>query len=81
MQDFEDVRVGDAVEATVGEHGADGFAVGSGAALEGVDDGEGGLAFAQVARDRFAENLFGRRQVEHIVDDLERQAEVASVLA
>ena len=48
VKDLEDLWVGDAVEAAVGEDGADGFAVGSRAAFEGVDDGEGGLAFAEV---------------------------------
>jgi len=43
VEDFEDLRVGDLSKAAVGEDRADGFAVGSGAALEGVDDGEGGL--------------------------------------
>ena len=66
--------MGDLVEAAVGEDGADGFAVGSGAALEGVDDGEGGLAFAEVAGYRFAEDVFGGGEVEHVVDDLEGEA-------
>ena len=35
MENLEDVIVGDAGEAAVGEDGADGLAVGAGAALEG----------------------------------------------
>ena len=81
VEDLEDLRVGDAVEAAVGEDGADGFAVGSGAALEGVDDGERGLAFAEVAGDGLAEDVFGGGEVEDVVDDLEGEAEVAAVLA
>ncbi len=81
VEDLEDLRVGDAVEAAVGEDGADGFAVGSGAALEGVDDGEGGLAFAEVGGYGLAEDLFGGGEVEDVVDDLEGEAEVAAVFA
>ena len=81
MEDFEDLGVGDAVEAAVGEDGADGFAVGSGAALEGVDDGEGGFAFAEVRGDGLPEDLVGGSEVEDVVDDLEGEAEVAAVFA
>ena len=81
VEDLEDLRVGDAGEAAVGEDGADGFAVGAGAALEGVNDGEGGLAFAEVAGDGLAEDVFGGGEVEDVVDDLEGEAEVAAVLA
>ena len=71
----------DGAEAAFGEHGADGFAVGAGASLERVDDGQCGLAFAQVAGGGLAEDLFGGGEVEDIVDDLEGEAEVAAVLA
>ena len=46
MQDGEDFSMGDALEAAVGEDRADGFAVGAGAAFEGVNDGESGFSFA-----------------------------------
>ena len=81
MEDFEDFGVGDAFEAAVGEDGADGFAVGAGAALEGVDDGEGGFAFAEVGGDGFAEDVFGGGEVEDVVYDLEGEAEVTAVFA
>ena len=73
--------MGDGGEAALGEDGADGFAVGAGAALEGVDDGQRGFAFAEVAGDRLAQDVFGCGQVEDVVDDLEGEAEVAAVLA
>ena len=71
MEDFEDLGVGDVVEAAVGEDGSDGFAVGSGSALEGVDDGEGGFAFAEVGGYGLAEDFFTGGKVEDVVDDLE----------
>ncbi len=61
MEYLQDLRVGDAVEAAVGENGADGFAVGAGAALEGVDDSESGFALTEVGGDGFAENPLRRR--------------------
>ena len=54
MEDLEDLRVGDLREAAIVEDGADGFAVGSGAALERVNDGEGRLTFAEVRGDGLA---------------------------
>ena len=73
--------MGDAEEASVGEDGADGFAVGSGAALEGVDDGEGGFAFAEIAGDGLAKDVFRGGEVKDIVNDLKGEAEVAAVFA
>ena len=81
LQDFEDLGVGDGREAALGEHGADGFAIGARSALEGVDDGQCGFAFAEVAGDGLAEDVFGGGEVEDVVDDLEGEAEVAAVLA
>ena len=51
VEDFEDLGVGNAGEGAVGEDGADAFAVGAGAALEGVDDGEGRFALAEIGGD------------------------------
>jgi hypothetical protein len=48
VENLEDIGVSDAGEAAVGKHGANGFAVGACAAFEGMDDGERGLAFAQI---------------------------------
>ena len=45
------------------------------------DDGQRDLALAEIAADGFAEDLFVRRVIEHIVDDLERDAEVEAVFA
>ena len=81
MQDLKNLRVRDAVEAAVGEHRADRFAVGSGAAFERMDDRERGLAFAEVAGHGLAEDVFGGGEVEHVVDDLEGEAEIAAVFA
>jgi len=81
LEDLDDLGMGDAVEAAVGEDGADGFAVGTGASLEGVDDGEGGFTFAEVAGYGLAEDVFGGGEVEDVVDDLEGQAKVAAVFA
>ena len=44
----------------------------------GVDDGEGGLAFAEVGGGGLAEDVFLRGEVEDVVDDLEGEAEVAA---
>ena len=46
-----------------------------------MDDGERGLAFPEVGGDGLAKYLFGSGEVEHIVDDLKSQAEIAAVLA
>jgi len=81
VEDFEDVGVGDVGEAAVGEDGADGFAVGTRPAFEGVDDGQRGLAFAEVGGGGFAEDVVLGGEVEDVVDDLEGEAEVAAVLA
>jgi hypothetical protein len=81
LEDLQYLRMGDGGEAALREDGSDGFAVGSCAALEGVDDCQRSLAFAQVAGDRFAKDVFGRSEVENVVDDLEGEAEVAAVLA
>ena len=81
VEDLENFRVGDAVEAAVCEDGANGLAIGAGAALERMDDGEGGFAFAEVGGDGFAEDIFGGGEVEDVIDDLEGEAEVAAVLA
>jgi len=48
LENFEDVGVGYAGEAAVGEDGADGFAVGAGATFQGMDYGQRGFAFAEV---------------------------------
>ena len=81
VEDLEDVRVGDAGEAAVGEHGADGFAVGAGAAFERVNDGQRCFAFAQVAGGGLAEDVVVGGEVEDVIDDLEGEAEVAAILA
>ncbi len=65
-----------------GEHRADGLAIGTGPALQRVDHGKRRLALAQVAGDRLAQDVRSAgRQVKHVVDDLEGEAEVAAVLA
>ncbi len=49
------------------------------AMIEGVNDGEGGFAFAQIAGDGLAEYFFSRCEVQHIVDNLERKTDRTSV--
>ena len=51
------------------------------AALQQVDDRQRDLAFAQVAADRLAERDLVAGEVEQVVDELERDAEVEAVLA
>ena len=41
--------------------------------IEGVNHGKRCLAFAQVAGHRLAQHFFARRQIQHIVDNLERE--------
>ena len=50
------------------------------AALQSMQHRPGGLAFAQVAGHRLAEHFFGGGQVEHVVDNLERHAEIAAIV-
>jgi hypothetical protein len=47
--------------------------------VDGVDHRERGLALAQIAGHGLAQNLFGSRQVEHVVDNLEGQADSAAI--
>jgi hypothetical protein len=47
---------------------------------QGVDQGKGYPAFAQVREDGFAQQLFLAPEIEHVVDDLKGQAQVASVV-
>ena len=81
MQDLENVGVGYAVEGAVAQDGLDLGAFFRSAALERMDHGHRDFAFAQIAGDGLAEHIFRGGEVEHIVDDLEGHAEVASVLA
>jgi hypothetical protein len=67
-------------KAAIFEHALDDFAVGGRAVLEEWMTA-GWLAFAQVAGDGLAQHFFGRGQVEHVVDDLEGQADGAAVAA
>ena len=48
MENLENVGVGDAREAAVSKHGADGFAVSSRPAFERVNDRQRGFAFSEV---------------------------------
>ena len=74
VQDFKNLDMRDALKAAVREYRADGFAVCAGAAFERVDDGERGLAFAEVAGDGFAEDVFSCSKVEDVVYYLKCQA-------
>ncbi len=80
-EDGEDVRVGDAVEGALLKDGLDAGALLRGAVLKGVDDGESGFAFAQVAGDRLAEDHFRGGKVQNIIGDLEGHADGAAVFA
>ncbi len=50
------------------------------AALQRMQHGHRRFAFAQIAGDGLAQHFFRGRQVEHVIDDLEGHAEIASVL-
>ena len=81
LEDFQDLGMRDGGEAALVENGANGFAVSTRPALEGVDDGQRGFALAQIAGDGFAEDAFRSGEVEDVVDDLEGEAEIAAILA
>ncbi len=55
--------------------------LGGGGAFQGVDQGEGHLAFAEVAADGLAEGLLASGEIEHIVNQLEGHAEIPGVVA
>jgi hypothetical protein len=69
----------DALEAAVVQNALNGLAVGGRAVVDGVDHRERGLALAQVAGHGLAQNLFGGRQVEHVIDNLEGQADSPAI--
>lgn len=68
-------------EAAVCEDSANGLTVGTGTALECVNDGEGSFAFTEIRGGGLAENLVVRGQVQDVVNDLESEAEVAAIFA
>ncbi len=78
---LDNLSVGDAVEAAIGQDGADGFAIRTGSAFKRVDNSEGGLALAEVAGDGLAEDVFDGGEIEDIIDDLEGETKIAAVLA
>ena len=81
VEDRENFGVRDTRKRPIGKHRADGFAIRASAAFERVDDGERRLALAQIGGNGLAQHILKRGQVEHVVDDLEGEAEVATILA
>ena len=69
----------DVLKAAIVEHPLDRLPLAGGAVIDGVDDGERGLAFAQIAGDRLAQDLFGRGQIENVIDNLEGEADRAAI--
>src|SRR5438046_2244940 len=79
LEDIEYLRVGYAVESTVAENRLNLSALLRRATLERVDDRHGHFSLTQIAGNGLSENAFRRCQIEHIVDDLECHAEIASI--
>ena len=46
-----------------------------------VDQRQRDFALAQIVADRLAENFFARREIQNVVDQLERDAQVPGVFA
>jgi hypothetical protein len=80
VEDGQNIGVRDTVESSIPQHGFDLVTLRGSAALERVNHGHRRFALSKVACDWLSEHTFGRRQVEHIVHDLESHAEVAPVL-
>src|SRR5450631_3794638 len=80
-QDFQNLGMRDAVESSMQQHRFDFGALFRSAAFERMDYRHGRFAFAQIARHGLAQHVFRRGQVEDIIDNLKRHAEVMSVLA
>ncbi len=70
----------DGIEFLFFQHARDQFARIAMAVFHRVDQRQGDLPFFQVAEDRFAELLRGRRKIQQIVDELKRQARVSPVI-
>src|SRR5580704_18021842 len=81
VQNLKNLRVGDAVEVAVSQHGAYRLAISSGPALERMDHGQRGLTFAQVARHRLAQYVFSGDKVENVIDNLKGEPKIAAVVA
>src|SRR5690242_11936110 len=81
MENLQNLRMGDVFKAAVGKHRANCFAVCAGAALKRMDYSERRFAFAQIRGNRLAEHIFGCGEVEDVIDNLECETEIASILA
>ena len=80
IQDLEYFLVARALEAEIFEHPADRLVFMAGSALQRVDNGQGGLAFPQIAGDWLTQYLLGGGQVQNVVHNLKGDSQVAAVL-
>src|ERR1022692_1932544 len=69
------------IESAIAQNGFDFGPLFRRAALQRVDHRHGNLTLAQIAGHRLTQNIFGRGQIEDIVDDLKSHAQVVPVLA
>src|SRR6185437_3867430 len=81
MQDFENLLMRYGCEPALRKNCADCLAIRPGAPFQRMDDGKRGLALAEVGGRGLAKPVFIGSQVQDVVDDLKREAEVASIFA
>src|ERR1035438_6095839 len=67
------------LKAAVIQNSLDGLPVLRNTVVEGVNHSQGGLAFAQIAGYRLAQNLLGRGQIKHVVHNLKRQSDSPAI--
>src|SRR5579863_8169326 len=76
-----DIREGSGIVRPVAEHHGNLLAFGRRRVLQRVDQRESDLALLQISADGLAQGLFAGSEVEHVVDQLERHAEVPGEFA
>src|SRR6266849_1997396 len=81
VQNLKNLRMRNAIEAAISQHGADSFAIGTSPALERMDHSQRGLAFAQIAGHRLAQDIFSSREVKNVIDNLKGKPKIAPVFA
>src|SRR5579864_5786519 len=81
VEDLQNFRKGNLIVVAIGKNSLDAFALFRVGGLQGIDERQGYLSFAQVVADGLTENLLPRRKVENIVDQLERDPQVPGIFA
>src|SRR4051812_21972276 len=71
----------DSVEAALVEDGFDYSALFRRAPVDRMNHRHGDFAFPQVTGDWFSQNVFRRGEIQHVVDDLKRESQIAAVFA